>query len=112
MNHGYMLDFQQFAFAHANQYSVDDHAGEQWCFEQGSSSKRDLRDKKQLQKNLVKVRNEWRKVKEEIGHAKQRGQHLSEAILETGRKVEVMLVELERAEKDVRDLMAQKDRLL
>ncbi|URD96759.1 hypothetical protein MUK42_28980 [Musa troglodytarum] len=122
-----MLNFQQYASPQLSRFPIDAFAGEEWCFEQGTTSKRDprgsarrtttvdskqAREQREIEKNLVKVRNEWMKVKEEMGFVKQRGELLSETLMATDRKVGVMLVELERAEKYVRCLMGQNDRLL
>ncbi|THU74308.1 hypothetical protein C4D60_Mb04t31990 [Musa balbisiana] len=122
-----MLNFQQYASPQLSRFPVDDFAGEEWCFEQGRTSKRDprgsarrtttvdskqAREQREIEKNLVKVRSEWMKVKEEMGSVKQHGEILCETLMATDRKVGVLLVELERAEEYVRGLMAQNDRLL
>ncbi|CAL9156140.1 unnamed protein product, partial [Musa hybrid cultivar] len=127
MSRNNILNFQQYASPQLSRFPVDDFAGEEWCFEQGRTSKRDpqgsarrtttvdskqAREQREIEKNLVKVRNEWMKVKEEMGYVKQRGELLCETLMATDRKVGVLLVELERAEEYVRGLIAQNDRLL
>ncbi|KAJ8513251.1 hypothetical protein OPV22_003685 [Ensete ventricosum] len=127
MSRNNTLNFQRYASPQLSRLPVDDFAGEERCFEQGRTSKRDprgsaprtttvnskqAREQREIEKNLVRVRDEWMKVKEEMGYVKQRGELLSETLMATDRMVGVMLVELERAEENVRGLMAQNDRLL
>lgn len=120
MSRHVMLNFQQHV---SPQYSVNGNGAEEWCFEQGSSSKRggsshwtaiDVGSQLELQRNLVKERNEWKKLKEEMRYAKQFGEHLADMLMETERRVEVMRVELQHAEKGVRDYMmaSKNDRTL
>ncbi|CAL9068093.1 unnamed protein product [Musa banksii] len=63
-----------------------------------------MEEKRVLERNLVEVRKEWMKVKEEMVHVKQRGEHLRETLR--------MLVELDYVDEYVRYLMALSDELL
>ncbi|KAG6518079.1 hypothetical protein ZIOFF_021481 [Zingiber officinale] len=119
MSRHMMLNFQQHA---SPQYSMNENGAENWCFDQGSSSEgggsghwtaNDVRRQRELEKKLMKERNDWKKLKEEMGYAKQYGEHLADTLMETERRVEVMCVELQRAEKSVRDywMANKKDRI-
>jgi len=68
-------------------------------------------DKEQrvAQRSLTKVRKEWMKVKEEMGYAKLCGEHLSEVLVETDKKIAAMLAELDQTDKYVQDLIAQNE---
>lgn len=65
------------------------------------------KEQRDLGKNLTKVRKEWMKVKEEIGYARLLGEHLSETVTETDRKVQAMLEELDRTDKYMQDILSQ-----
>lgn len=64
------------------------------------------KERRAMEKNLVMVKKEWMKVKEEMGYAKECGEYLCETLIETDKKLEEMLAELDRANKYVRDLVA------
>jgi hypothetical protein len=68
-------------------------------------------DKEQrvAQRSLTKVRKEWMKVKEEMGYAKLCGEHLSEVLVETDKKIAAMLAELDQTDKYMQDFIAQNE---
>ncbi|KAJ3694728.1 hypothetical protein LUZ60_000105 [Juncus effusus] len=72
-----------------------------------SYCKSQSKEQREAQRNLTKVCKEWMKVKEEMGYAKLCGEHLSETVVETDKKITAMLAEFERTDKYVQDLIAQ-----
>ncbi|KAJ4759515.1 hypothetical protein LUZ62_069890 [Rhynchospora pubera] len=92
----------------------------QWYYDPGSSSNGSRHPTKSYcrshdkehrvaQRSLTKVRKEWMKVKEEMGYAKLCGEHLSEVLVETDKKIAAMLAELDQTDKYMQDLIAQNE---
>ena len=112
-----MLSFSQNPLSNNGSYGVE----QGWCYATLGSPSNSRRlpskahsrshDKEHsvAQRSLTKVRKEWMKVKEEVGYAKLCGEHLSEVLVETDKKIEAMLVELDQTDKYVQDLIAQNE---
>ncbi|OAY68186.1 hypothetical protein ACMD2_14265 [Ananas comosus] len=111
-----LLNFSQ----HASSEERSHWNIEEWYTEQGTSSKgakqppyakstcpSHVKDRRAFERNLTKVKKEWMKVKEEMSYARLCSEHLSESIVETDKKIEEMLQELDRTDKYVRDLIAE-----
>ncbi|KAJ4800345.1 hypothetical protein LUZ62_051591 [Rhynchospora pubera] len=92
----------------------------QWYYDPGSSSnggrhptksycRSHDKEHRVAQRSLTKVRKEWMKVKQEMGYAKLCGEHLSEVLVETDKKIAAMLAELDQTDKYMQDLIAQNE---
>ncbi|KAF3322419.1 hypothetical protein FCM35_KLT13560 [Carex littledalei] len=114
--HHRMLSFSQNPLSNNGSYGVE----QGWCYDLGSSSNSRRHPSKSYcrshdkehrvaQRSLTKVRKEWMKVKEEMGYAKLCGEHLSEVLVETDKKIEAMLAELDQTDKYMQDLIAQNE---
>ncbi|KAF3322411.1 hypothetical protein FCM35_KLT13552 [Carex littledalei] len=112
-----ILSFSQNPLSNNDTYGVE----QGWCYGLGSSSnghrlpsrsshcRSHDKEHRVAQRSLTKVRKEWMKVKEEMGYAKLCGEHLSEVLVETDKKIEAMLAELDQTDKYVQDLIAQNE---
>jgi hypothetical protein len=117
-----MLSFSQHPIATNGSYSYVAEQQQRWYYDDlGNSSSsggrhpsksyRRSHDKehREAQRSLTKVSKEWMKVKEEMGYARMCGEHLSEVLVETDKKLAAMLAELDQTDKYVQDLIAQNE---